>query len=41
MGWDGMDKRDQAYPRPGIAGISHGIPRYHGTVGQDGQEGLS
>ena len=24
--WDGMDKRDQGYSRPGTGGISHGIP---------------
>ena len=34
MGWT------RAYSRPGT-GISHGIPRYYGTIGQDGQEGLS
>ena len=31
--WDGTDKRDQAYLRPGTGGMSHGIPRHHGTMG--------
>ena len=24
--WNGMDKRDQVYSRPGNGGMSHGIP---------------
>ena len=28
-----MDKRDQAYLRPGTGGMFHGIPRHHGTMG--------
>ena len=32
--WDGMDKRDQAYTRPGTGGMSHGIPKHHGTMGR-------
>ena len=24
--WDGIDKRDQGYSRPGTGGMSHGIP---------------
>ena len=35
-----MDKRDQAYPRPGTAGLSHGIPSYHGTIGRDGRDSI-
>ena len=26
--WDGMDKRDQGFSRPGTGGMSHGIPGY-------------
>ena len=32
--WDGMDKRDQAYPRPRTGWMSHGNPRYNGTMGR-------
>ena len=31
--WDRMDKRDQAYSRPGTGRMPHGIPRHHGTMG--------
>ena len=32
--WDGMDKRDQGYSRPGTGGMSHGIPG-HPTAKSD------
>ena len=31
--WDGIDKRDQAYLRPGAGGMSHEIQRLHETMG--------
>ena len=32
--WDGMDKRDQGYSRPGTGGMSHRIPG-HPTAKSD------
>ena len=32
--WDGMDKRDQGYSRPGTGGMSHEIPG-HATAKSD------
>ena len=47
--WDPMEHttslwaraRARVRARSGTAGISHGIPRHHGTIGWDGQEELS
>ena len=37
--WDGMDKRDQVYSRPGTGGMSHGIPG-HPTAKSDNPHNL-
>ena len=38
--WDPMG-HPTSCPRPRTGGMFHGIPRYHGTIGRDGQEGPS